>query len=479
MSPLSIRARLTIWYLGALAFALITLSVGSWWLFHRSIVAAADESLLARIDGVHRYIVSMQRALAPEDLKDELAEYSQLSAGDPLLEIVDETGSALYRPALADWADVRIDPPASPAIAFTDRTAAGRPFRVAAATIPAGPHRYRVVAAVPMGPADAAWARFGWLLALLLPVLGLVAGAGGYWISGRALAPVDRMTRAVQAISLRNLDRRLDVPPAHDELRRLAVTFNEMLARLQTAVADMVRFTAEASHELRTPVSLMRATAEVTLAQPRTRDEYRDVLLDLLGQTERLSVLVANLLALARADAGVESPDVSDVDLSAIAVAATREVQPALEQRELTLDLELKGAPVIRGTAESLRRLLLIVLDNAIKYTPPGGILRVLVGTADAAAGRDAFVEITDTGPGIDPAERPYVFDRFYRGAAARADGDGSGLGLSLAQTIVERHGGSIALAAGPGGRGCRVRITLPAVAIEASSPSVQDRTLV
>ncbi len=314
-----------------------------------------------------------------------------------------------------------------------------------------------------MGPAYAAWRRFGWVLALLLPAIGLAAAAGGYWISGRALAPVDRITRAVQAISLRSLDRRLEVPRPEDEIRRLAVTFNEMLTRLQSSVADVVRFTAEASHELRTPVSLLRTTAEVTLSHPRSADEYREALAQIVAQTERMSALVADLLALARADAGVELREMIAVDLRGVAEAAVRDMIAAAEARGLHLDLDLAAPVEVLGAPESLYRLIVIILDNAIKYTPRGGVVRVRVQPQlDVQHRALGMIDVTDTGSGIDPLERPYIFNRFYRGATARTQADGSGLGLSLAQTIAERHGGTITVEPGPAERGCRVQVRLP-----------------
>ena len=151
-------------------------------------------------------------------------------------------------------------------------------MRVKVGTIAARDNTYRVLVAVPMEQTAAAFDRFHAALLFLLPSILIAAAAGGYWITGRALAPVGRMTRAVQAITVRNLDRRIDVPPTDDELRRLAQTFNAMLARLQASVADLSRLTADASHELRTPVTLVRATAEVTLSRERTPAEYREAL---------------------------------------------------------------------------------------------------------------------------------------------------------------------------------------------------------
>ncbi len=467
MRPLSIRARLTAGYLGVLALATLTLAAGAWWLFSASVVRAADEALAARIDGTRHFIEAIQRELPTEELHDEFREFADLTGGDALLEVLDETGRVLCRPAITGWAEMT--PPLSTATALqvVARTVGHQPYRALATDVEVGGHRYRITAALPMGTEYAALSRFGWLLAGLVPTVMALAGLGGFWLSGRALSPVDRMTRDARLISLRHLDRRVDVPPADDELRRLAVTFNDMLTRLQRAFDDMVRFTADASHELRTPVSLARTTAELALGRPRTADEYRDALTVVLAQTERMTTLVGDLLVLARADAGVEEPDSSLVDLRPTIEDAIRDVSVLARQQRLDLQRDRPDTPVlIRGSRESLRRLAVILIDNAIKYTPCGGAIRIrlAIDAETPAAGLAVLLEVINSGPGIPADERHRVFDRFYRGAHARQLApDGSGLGLSIAQTIVERHSGTIDITDGPNGRGCLVRVRLPA----------------
>jgi signal transduction histidine kinase len=189
-----------------------------------------------------------------------------------------------------------------------------------------------------------------------------------------------------------------------------------------------------------------------------------------------MSALVGDLLALARADAGVEPREMTTVDLRGLAETAARDMRTAADARGLRLDLDPGPSAEVHGASASLYRLILIVLDNAIKYTPRGGDVRIRVHAAtDAGGAALGVIAVTDTGNGIDPLERPYIFNRFYRGATARTLADGNGLGLSLAQTIVERHHGTITIEPGPGGRGCGVQIRLPRNAIEmtARDPAV------
>jgi signal transduction histidine kinase len=344
--------------------------------------------------------------------------------------------------------------------------------RVATTTVAVRGRPYRVTVAAPMGAAYDALSRFGWLLGVLLPSLLLLAGVGGYWVIRRALTPVGDMTRTVQGVTLHNLDARRAVPVADDELRRLATTFNDMLGRLQAAVTDIVRFTIEASHELRTPVSLVRTTAEFALRRERTPEEYRQARTDVLEQAQHMSVLVADLLTLARAGAGIEPRDVETVDLGPLVADSLREMQHAADGRSVTLHLHLPDRPlIVDGEPGSLRRLLLILLDNAVRYSRVGGAVHVRVkGEPAGGVDRPAFavLEVLDEGVGVEAADLPHVFEQFYRGSAARQQvPDGSGLGLSIARTIVERHGGTISVESGAGGddraaRGCHVQVRLP-----------------
>lgn len=469
MSGRSIRVRLTGWYLAVLVPSMLVLSVATVWLVRRSVVEAADASLAERVEAVRRFIYSTERALPATELQDELSEYVQLSAGEAHLEVTAASGRVLCRPALAGWDDLDRDHAltAGEQVIVAARTMQGEPFRVAGVTVRGQDDRYRVLVAVPMARADDALDRFQWVLAVLVPAVLLVAGAGGYWIAGRALAPVDRMTRAAQAITPQHLDRRIDVPAADDELQRLALTFNSLLARLQAAVADMSRLTNEASHELRTPVAFVRATAEIALDRERPVAEYRQALSDVLEESKRMSLLVDDMLTLARADAGVEPAETKRVDLRAVLADAAHGIQPAMAQRGVRLVVESGDAPVeVKGSPESLRRLVVILLENALKYSraEPSGVVRAHTAR-ESGDGGTAVIEVIDRGIGLDPADQPHLFDRFYRGARAREHAaSGSGLGLSIARTIVLRHGGTIEITDGPDGIGCRARVTLPAV---------------
>ncbi|MEO6223894.1 MAG: ATP-binding protein [Vicinamibacterales bacterium] len=463
MSRLSLRVRLVVWYLAVLAPAFLVLAIGSEWLVRRSLVGTMDMALSSRIESVRLFVENAEREnLSPVELRDEFLEWAQLTNGEVPVEVTGSGGEVFCTVQRPGWQalSAHLDDPLKtvPPEQWLD----GAPVRVKLGRLVARDNTYRVLVAAPMDQTIAAVGRFHTALLFLLPSVLIAAAAGGYWISGRALAPVGRMTREVQAITVRNLERRVEVPQTDVELQRLAHTFNAMLSRLQVSVEDLSRLTADASHELRTPVTLVRTTADVALSRDRTPAEYRDALGEVLSHSERMSYLVDDLLALARADAGVESRDDEGADVIAAVRLAVEDVRASAERARLTVTVTAEAPEVLAAaSAESIRRLLVIVLSNAVRYTPEGG--RVAVSVAGPTPAQHIEIHVSDTGIGIDRSERAHVFDRFYRGASARAvAADGSGLGLAIARSIVAAHGGTIEIVDSPAGLGCDVQITLP-----------------
>jgi heavy metal sensor kinase len=282
------------------------------------------------------------------------------------------------------------------------------------------------------------------------PLLLIAASAGGYWLSTRALAPVDEVSLAAQRISIENLADRLPVTETGDQLQRLSETLNAMFSRLEASVRRITQFTADASHELRAPVSLIRTTAEVAIQRrDRTAHEYFEALEDILEESERTSQVVDSLMLLARADSGKES-------LECVATDACRVVRRAAEQGEklarnhgLDFTVSLPNGPLtVQADGDALRRALLILIDNAVKYTPKGGSVSLKLETNNGFA----IVSVSDTGIGIAKADLAHIFDRFWRADKARSrEQGGAGLGLSIAKWIVEMHQGSIGVESEPG----------------------------
>jgi heavy metal sensor kinase len=303
---------------------------------------------------------------------------------------------------------------------------------------------YSVQAAALMNESLEALHRFRLILLFAAPLLLIAASAGGYWLSGRALRPFDEISRAAQRIGIGNLTDRLPVPHTGDQLQRLSETLNATFARLETSVSRMQQFTADASHELRAPVALIRTTAEVTLQRDRPAGEYREALREILEESERTSQVVDSLMLLARTDSGKEALDLVHMDARDVVKGAIEQGEKLARTRRLTFVVDLpEDSLPIRADADALRRAILILIDNAVKYTPEGG--RITVGLHRKDGRAVAFV--TDTGIGIAPEDLPHIFDRFWRTDKSRSrEGGGAGLGLSIAKWIVDTHGGSIAV---------------------------------
>jgi heavy metal sensor kinase len=302
--------------------------------------------------------------------------------------------------------------------------------------------QYRVLVATPLDSTEATLRRLRTLLLWTIPAVLVLASLGGYWISRRALAPVDEITLAARSIGIQNLSQRLSVPATGDELQRLSETWNDMLARLESAVKRLSQFTADASHELRTPVALIRTTAELTLRRERSPDTYREALRQVVLESERTSRLVEDLLLLARADAGLPALSLERLELAPLVRDVCQQGQVLAEARQLQISTEAPEDPVyVEANDPALRRLLLLLLDNAVKYTPAGG--RITVSVVFDPAG--PTVAVRDTGIGIADSALPHVFERFYRADESRnRDAGGTGLGLAIAKWIAERHHASL-----------------------------------
>lgn len=314
-----------------------------------------------------------------------------------------------------------------------------------------------VEALTPLGRLDASIQAFR----ITLPILGLISLAtaliGSWAIAGRALRPVARMTQTAQTITVsQDLTRRIDMPARRDELGRLAATFNEMLASIETAYHTQQRFVADASHELRAPLTAIQGNIELLRRQRTMSDADREEALEELErESARLSRLVVDLLTLARADAGV-SLKRCPVDLDAVVLEAYREARHLSQGQTLTLD-PFEPARV-EGDEDRLKQLLLVLLDNALKYTPANG--HVTLGLHRRVTSVEIVVR--DTGVGIAPEDLPLVFERFYRADPARSrDPGGTGLGLPIARWIVEQHDGNMTLESQLG-QGTTVTVRLP-----------------
>ena len=459
MKRLSIRVQLTLWYFAVLAVTFCLFGVAVVWAMRRSINEAMDGELRGRLQGVQSFLQRQAPDQPVEKLRAELQQYSGLNFGSDLLTVSDEQGSAIYQSApvgLPRPADL----PRPTDQPLFDTVRAGRgPVRMALGAASLGTRRYTIQIGTPILDFYEVLESFEWFLFSAIPAVLILAFVGGYWMSRQALRPVDEIIKSARSISAYNLSQRLTVPETNDELQRLSETLNDMIARLESAFQRITRFTADASHELRTPIALARTTAELSLRKPRTAEEYREALTQILAELERTTNLIEDLMTLARTDAGAAALQIGKMDLVPTVQEVCLRGQTLAEAKQLAFRKRLPVAKMfVHGDAQVLRRLFLILIDNAVKYTPAGGAVAVSLEQQDGFA----VGEVADSGIGIAAGDLNHIFERFYRADKARSgDGGGAGLGLSIAQWIAEAHGAAIEVESVPG-KGARFRVRIP-----------------
>jgi heavy metal sensor kinase len=439
----SVRIRLTFWYAGVLALSLIAFAVVIYYAAGNIFHERQDESLRSTAQTVASAYV------------EELAEaHSQSKAGEVVLaeitfpnryvQLTDNTGKSIATSANLSGSTIAI-----PAAVLADARARGFShvtvdgLRVTVVPLSTDQTLGYAAVAEPLSVVEAGLRELRRdLFAGVLLVL-LLASAGGYFLARKSLAPIASMSSQTQRISAENLSARLDVTNSRDELGRLASTINDLLARLENSFKEQQRLIADASHELRTPLAVLRGETEVSLSKPRTIEEYQQSLSLIQDEAERLSRIVEDLFILARQPINTRAAlNKERVSLNDAVRDCARAAQVLALQKGVKLKLE-KDSPSIalNGDQEMIRRMILNLLDNAVKYTPAGGEISLALARQNG----NAEIVVRDTGIGIPESAQPRVFDRFYRvdKARARAMG-GAGLGLSIAQWIAEVHGGAI-----------------------------------
>lgn len=471
---MSIRLRLALWY-GMLFAAILLVVTGFSYAFHArghyddidralitTAVHAADEAQIspAAMAGVmvgsggFQVILRLFGANGQRIHASAYAEAAPLV--DPRMVLAHPAGPAFD--SLAGVAPPITAPVPPPGGAFGIAYAPDQRWRIFVLPLRSGTEAGgNIEAFAPLGAVDRSMAVFR-LLLLGLSASGLAVALAGSWLlAGSALRPVDRMTGAAAGIARsRDLTQRIALPRHRDEIGRLARTFNTMLASIEGAYAAQQRFVSDASHELRAPLTAIQANLELLQRHADMSGADRDeALAEAARESSRLSRLVADLLALARADAGVPIKRAL-VDLDVIVLDAVATARTLAHGQVVTLET---FEPVqVHGDEDRLKQLLLILLDNALKYTPVSG--SVAVGLRHRR--EDAELIVRDTGVGIADQDLPHVFERFYRSDPARGrDPGGTGLGLPIAQWIVHQHGGQIDIASRPG-EGTTVTVRVP-----------------
>lgn len=463
MKHLSIRSRLTCWYAGSLVLILS--------LFGGLIDALMHERLLARTDfeldeELHELVLEISLAKGPDDLRRQL----DLRFGEHKtfeFRVLTEEAATMFESRGLKGSSIPLpaEPPGKPIQFATAHLASWGDSRIASQRIetPQGP--MIVQAVMPLGRYLSELRDLRRLMLAIGPLMILVSIGGGYWLATRSLRPVDRMTQAAARITAQQLDSRLEVANPHDELGRLALTFNALLDRLERSFMELRKFTADAAHEFRTPLAVVRTSLEVALRSPRTAGYYQACLQAVAEENERLTSLANQLLLLAQEDAGLTDCISEPVDLADLLEWVKNDLEPLAEEKSQIIRCELPSGVWVDGDRQSLRRVCLNLLDNAFKFTPAGGEIELRLKTAFGKA----ELTIADTGSGIAAEHLPHIFERFYRVDPSRnRETGGAGLGLAICRAIVVRHGGEIHLMS-QAGRGTVVRVELPLT----TSPSV------
>jgi heavy metal sensor kinase len=319
--------------------------------------------------------------------------------------------------------------------------------------------RYVVEVGAPTAPIDATITRLLVVLGAGFPLAMLLAVAGGFFLVRRALAPVDRIAQKAEAITQHSLSERLPVAETGDEIERLSVSLNLMISRLEEAVQSSKRFVADASHELRTPLTVLRGELESLTAAREVSPRMRETLGSLLEEVDRLAAVVEGLLALSRLDAGEARSEWERFDLAELVTTTADQISLLAEDRDITVGCEAPRPVFVEGNRARMKQVVVNLLDNAIKYTPQGGSVRLRVGRDEA----QAIFEVADSGIGIPPDALPHVFERFFRVERSRTrEQGGAGLGLSIVKSICTAHGASVEVHSSPEQGSCfRIRIPL------------------
>jgi two-component system, OmpR family, sensor kinase len=465
----SVRSRMTLWYSGLLGLFLILLAALTYFLYWRNTVELTDNNLVELSETfVTTFNAELKDDQEPSQIRDAAREAMiEHRFRDVIFVIVDDRGQVLqssldlpvvhggpeqFTPEIfASGEFQKLLHPApstgSASKSFQNVSGGKDGLRGYSRFLRAQDRRLILVTLQSLHPQtemlDGIRLTFYWIIPLAL----LLASAGGYFLTRKSLAPVADMATQARGMGAARLSERLEVSNPRDELGTLALSFNELLDRLEKSFEQQRRFVADASHELRTPVAILQGETEVTLSRPnRSPEEYRETLAILRGESQRLAHIIEDLFTLTRADAGQYPLKPREVYLDELAADLLRRTRSLAISKGITLTSSIQPELPSQADEDLLRRMLLNLLDNGIKYTPAGGTVHV-----DCHRDGNTYVlRVSDTGPGIPAKLQPRIFERFFRAdkARSRAEGDtgGAGLGLSIARWIAEAHEGRLEL---------------------------------
>jgi len=464
MNTRSLSFRLVAWYAGVLTTVFILLGLLTFFLLRHYLEVNLLDIQARRARQIADTLVARIRRSDETKLGGEVESLYSPEANDRFIRITRSDGTVVY--ASGAPKDARFDPVLVPPLPLGVPAAdtrkvgpiggslliAARDTKASDGTI------YRVEVGASGAPSEATLKHVLMMLAVGLSIAVAVAVAGGFVLVRRALVPVERIAHKAEEITQHNLSERLPVVHSGDEIERLSVSLNHMIARLEDAIHGSKQFVADASHELRTPLTVMRGELESLAQDVLLKRETRESLGSVLEEVGRLAEIVEGLFALSRLDAGEAPAECVRFDLSDLAVTTAEQMSLLAEDKRVTLTCVSSGEVPVKGDRARLKQVVVNLLDNAIKYTASGGQVSLRV----RHEGAYAILDVTDTGIGIPASALPHVFKRFFRvdGSRSREQG-GAGLGLSIVKSICTAHGAVLEVSSAPG-RGSTFRVKQP-----------------
>jgi len=465
MNTRSIRFRLVVWYAGLLMAVFILLGI----LMYGGLKLYLEESLskaqVRRAQQIADTLLANIGNTGEAHVINEINAWFAPETNDRFIRITRGDASVLYlsqspRDASFDASEVPSFRGLAGATSWRKETGPDNKKLLVAAIpyqTPDGKH-FLVEVGASLEPIQAVLNRLVFLLVLTLAAMVAVATSGGYFLVRRALAPVGKIAGSAEQITLHNLKDRLPIAQTGDELERLSVSLNNMIARLEDALQHNRRFIADASHELRTPLTIMRGELESIVDETRSVPDVQRTAASVLEEVERLARIVEGLFAVSRLDAGEAQKEWVQFDLAALATSTAEQMCLLAEDKGITISSNAPRPVAIEGDRARLKQVVVNLLDNAIKYTPDGGRIRLSVVASDGKA----VLEVEDNGIGIPVGARPHIFERFFRVDKARSrEMGGAGLGLSIVKSICTAHGGQIDFQSTEG-TGSRFKVELP-----------------
>ncbi|HZR16462.1 MAG TPA: ATP-binding protein [Verrucomicrobiae bacterium] len=463
----SLKFQLIGWYAGLLLGVFALLGLSTYLALSSSLVGALRENQLRRARQIAELVRDEVEHRGQQKVGQEVELRYAPAVNDRFVRITQRDGVRVYlspAPPSQSFDPAAVPPPSWPQGTEAARQVAllgGRTLLLTAheLKVPDG-GSYLVETGAPMDGVQADLKHWLLFLAAMLPIVLLIAVAGGFVLVKRALSPVDRIAASAERISSQNLSERLPLAQTGDELERLSVALNRMIERLDSAFSYSRRFVADASHELRTPLAVLQGELESLVQQPQFTPEWRDRVGSALEEVDRLSHIVEGLFAISRLDAGEATAEWVPLDLAELASATADQMSLLAEDKGIKVTCHASAGVWVAGDRARLKQVVVNLLDNAIKYTLDGGTVTLSV----AAEAGHAVLEVSDNGIGIPAAAVPRIFERFFRVDQARSrEQGGAGLGLSIVKSICAAHHGGVAVTSQPG-QGSRFRVELPLI---------------